>query len=479
LNKSDARLLVGRILACRLPADIGRLDLDRFPVANYIVFKDALGATFEASMARIQAAKAALKARGIEPLFMMDEEGGRVTQVSDFFPPAPSSAAVARILKPGAARDLYAHMSEALAHLGIDVNLAPCVDVNTEPMNPIIGTRSFGDTVEAVDRYAGAFVEASKPFVGCIAKHFPGHGMTTVDSHLDLPLVSSPGRDLEAIHVPPFAAMMRAGIDGFMVSHCCYTALQQDGLPASLSRQVVNDLLRRQLGFDGLVVTDSLDMDAVTRSMGPREVARHAFNAGADMLLYTENSQRFEEAFGAMLSDVLEERISIGRLDQSIARRRTLLNRPATRPSPAGTPSHDRYLEVRNRVLSASVRVHDPKALLPLSPASLACVATNPKWLKNFGPRLAGLEEIKGADQAMDRVLLLWLLEPLRLPHSLEMMRGMIAASRLSVLVTSYRSMADMLSICDVRVVTDDTTPETQLAILHRLFGENLAGGGS
>jgi hypothetical protein len=145
LNKSDAKLLVGRILACRLPADIGRLDLDRFPVANYIVFKDALGATFEASIAQIRAAKAALKARGLEPLFMMDEEGGRVTQVSDFFPPAPSSAAVARILKPGAARDLYAHMSEALAHLGIDVNLAPCVDVNTEPMNPIIrrGIQTF------------------------------------------------------------------------------------------------------------------------------------------------------------------------------------------------------------------------------------------------------------------------------------------------------------------------------------------------
>ena len=128
LNERDARLLLGRIFTMRLPRDIGELDLDRFPLGNYIVFRDALKASFEDSKQQIDAAKRKIRQHGVEPVFMMDEEGGRVTQISECFPSAPSAAAVSEQLEPAEARALYRHMSETLADLGIDINLAPCVD---------------------------------------------------------------------------------------------------------------------------------------------------------------------------------------------------------------------------------------------------------------------------------------------------------------------------------------------------------------
>jgi beta-glucosidase-like glycosyl hydrolase len=479
LKESEIRSLVGQVFAGRMAPDPSSLDLRRFPAANYIVFKDVMAATLEESSARMRTCKALLKDRGIEPLLMMDEEGGRVTQISGVFPPTPSSAALAHVLAPNEAGDLYAHLSRALAALGVDVNLAPCTDVNTEPLNPVIGTRSFGTDSDSVTRYAQAFIEASRPHIACIAKHFPGHGMTNVDSHLDLPLVAMAREDLESVHIAPFDAVIRLGIDGIMVSHCRYSAIQTDSHPASLSRDVVEGVLRKELGFDGLVITDSLDMDAVTLNMGAGEAARRALDAGVDMLLYTGDPKRFREAFETIVEDVVRGRITRGRLERSVLRRQAVLDRLAVRPSPTGPPPHRRYLELRHRVLSASVRMNDPTGILPLPGAPAACVTTNPDFVKDCDLQTAGLEEITAADQARDRVLLLWLLEPLRLGLNMETIHRMIEASRLSVVVTSYQALANLLDVCDAGIVTEDTTPETQCSILRGLFGQEPPQGKS
>jgi beta-glucosidase-like glycosyl hydrolase len=471
LSHQNAKLLVGQIFARRLARDLSSLDLERFPVANYIVFKDALGESWEVSKTMLAEARQRLNQIGIEPVMMMDEEGGRVTQLSGFFPSAPSSRAVAGSLQPADAGRLYARLSESLAALGIDINLAPCVDVNTEPLNPIIGTRSFGNTREAVEQYTQAFITASRDFVGCVAKHFPGHGMTSVDSHLDMPAVDLSGMDLAATHIPPFQTALRAGAVGIMVGHCCYTAIQEESLPASLSKNVVHALLREELGFEGIVITDSMDMEAVTARTDPPAAARAAFRAGADILLYTDYSRRFEEAFEAILSDVQSGRIDRERLAQSIARRHTFLNRHRGQSPPADQVSQQRYLELRKRVLAGSLRVDDPGHRLPLPADPPVYVTTDPIHLENTALHTSGAKSIVRADQAKDRVLILWLLEPFRIAPSVETMREMIATSRLSVLVTSYRSMADMLGACDVSVITDDTSPETTATILERLLG--------
>ncbi len=472
LNEKDARLLLGRIFTMRLPRDLGDLDLDRFPVGNYIVFKDALKASFEDSIQQIKDAKSKIRQHRVQPILMMDEEGGRVTQISGFFPSAPSAAAVSRHLEPPEARTFYRHMSEALADLGIDINLAPCMDVNTEPVNPIIGCRAFGSERDAVEHYGKAFIEASRQYTGCVAKHFPGHGMTTVDSHLDMPVVSTSREILESIHVPPFVSAVRAGVDGIMISHCHYDALEARRLPASLSGQVIRNLLRGALGFDGLVITDSLDMDAVTRNSSPAESSRAALDAGVDSLLYTENSIRFEEAFEAMTADAVSGRLDRARLMESVSRRQALLERISSGRRPMEGISRGHYLELRERVMTASVHVEDPCGMLPLRDGELTCVTTDPGLLEQTRRHPKHIKEIGTEEEAAGKLLILWLMEPLRLEHSMEAIRRMIEASRVSVLVTCYRSLADTFSTCDARLVTDDTGPETQAAILRRLLGE-------
>lgn len=471
LSEKEARLHLGQVFAVRLPSDPGWLDLERFPVANYIVFRDALKTSFEETRDHLKGVKQRLREHTIEPLFMMDEEGGRVTQISGFFPSAPSAGAVSHHLEPAEARTLYGHMSEALAGIGIDINLAPCVDVNTEPINPIIGCRAFGEERPGVEVYGNSFIEASRQHLACFAKHFPGHGMTTVDSHLDMPVVHTSRDDLEAIHIPPFVSAFRAGADGIMISHCCYPALQHEAVPASLSKAVVNDLLRRDLGFNGLIITDSLDMDAVTMGRDAAETSRAALDAGVDMLLYTQVSSRFEEAFENLTSDLLSGRLDRDRLMEAVSRRQAVLKRTASLRPPERSISREHYLELKGRVMEASARTEDPEGLLPLRSADIACVATGSGLAESVRSHPGSFNEIGTSEDARDKVLLLWLVEPLRLKHSLGQISRMIDAARVSVLVTSYPALADTLSDCAAKIVTDDTSPETQTAIVRRLFG--------
>lgn len=472
MNETDARRMAGRVFAHRMPPDLRSMDLERFPVANYIVFKDALAETFEASRRRLAAGRERLERFGIEPLFMMDEEGGRVTQISDLFPSTPSPKAVAQVLSTDDARTLYSRMSGALRLLGVDINLAPCADVSTEPLNPIIGTRSFGETWKVVSDYARAFLAGARPYIGCVAKHFPGHGMTTTDSHRELPVVRSSRGDIETFHLPPFEQAIRAGVDGIMISHCRYTAIQKDPLPASLSKDIVGDLLRSRLDFDGLVITDSLDMDAVTMGYEPAEAARAAFDAGVDILLYTDISNRFEEAFERMVRDLMAGEITPQRLADSMRRRRHMGRSARAGREPAPGAAHEAYLELRERVISSSVRVSDPKGLLPLASREIALVTTHPDIADDIGPYGRTVGIIAGPEEAHDRVLILWLMEPLKLACSLETLHQMIQAASAAALVTSYESIATALGDCDVTILTEDTGPESEAAILNRLFGQ-------
>jgi beta-glucosidase-like glycosyl hydrolase len=471
LKDRDARLLIGQIFARRLPPAAENLDLERFPVSNYIVFKDALGQSLEDAGTSLGDARKRLRENGVEPLFMMDEEGGRVTQISGFFPSAPSAAAVARALAPDQARTLYRGLSEFLGALGIDVNLAPCVDVITEPLNPIIGARAFGETHKVVEAYGEAFIQASEPHTACVAKHFPGHGMTLVDSHLDMPTVKTSRSDLESIHIPPFARAIRSGASGVMVSHCRYVAIQPDVLPASISKHVVHDLLRARLRFDGLVITDSLDMDAVTRNIGSADAARAGFNAGADILLFTEDTKRFEEAFEGLVADLLAGAIDPARLTESMARRHLLLDTLALRRQAYGGEAYEHYLELRNKVLASSVRIDDPGHLLPLRTDQWVCISSCGGLLEAAGRSVGGVKEIRDPSEAEDKRLILWLMEPLRLRHSIEDLCRMTDLAEVSVLATSYRSLADTLGASDVKIVTDDTSPDTLMRIMSEIIG--------
>ena len=168
---------------------------------------------------------------------------------------------------------------------GIDWNFAPVVDVNTNPANPIVNVRAFGEDPERVAVHGAAYVQGMQQsgVIAC-AKHFPGHGDTEVDSHIGLPVLPFDRGRLEAVEFPPFRAAMQAGVLSVMSSHLAVPLLDHSGDPASLSRPIVTGVLREELGFDGVVVTDALDMGAIVEHYGTEEAVVRAFLAGNDVL---------------------------------------------------------------------------------------------------------------------------------------------------------------------------------------------------
>jgi beta-N-acetylhexosaminidase len=226
----------------------------------------------------------ALRAERPDLLVAIDEEGGDVTRLE-----AAKGSSYPGHLALGAADDvgLTARVAGAiaaeLAAAGITMNLAPVADVNTNPANPIVGVRAFGSDPERVARHVAAFVEGTqRAGVAACAKHFPGHGDTSEDSHLGLPTVEADRVALLAGPLVPFRAAIEAGTRAIMTAHIRLPAL--DDAPATLSRAVLHGLLRGELGFDGLIVTDALEMAAVSATVGVEEGAVRALAAGADAL---------------------------------------------------------------------------------------------------------------------------------------------------------------------------------------------------
>ena len=203
--------------------------------------------------------------------------------------------------------------------LGIHVNFAPVVDVNNNPRNPVINTRSFGEDPALVGRLASAYVRGLES-AGVIAtlKHFPGHGDTDVDSHIGLPVIKQPRERLDAIELPPFRAGIAAGADAVMTGHIEMPSLDPaPATPTTLSEPIVRGLLRKELGFDGLVYTDSMGMQGVAAMHAPGAAAVLAIKAGNDVVLHSPDDAA---AFAGLRSAVAAGEISIARLDASVER---------------------------------------------------------------------------------------------------------------------------------------------------------------
>lgn len=202
--------------------------------------------------------------------------------------------------------------------VGINIVFAPVADVATEPANPIIGVRSYGSDPAACSALAGAYVSGCQSEgVAATAKHFPGHGDTLVDSHIDLPVVTVDRRTLDARELVPFRGAIAAGVRAVMAGHIAFPALAGDDVPASLAPEVGESLLRDELGFDGVVVTDALLMGAIAGRHGPGEASVLALLAGADVLLMPSD---IEAAIDGVVRAVESDRIGEERISRSLER---------------------------------------------------------------------------------------------------------------------------------------------------------------
>jgi beta-N-acetylhexosaminidase len=203
--------------------------------------------------------------------------------------------------------------------VGIQVPFAPVLDVNNNPLNPIINVRSFGEDPALVSELGSAFVRGIQDYGGiATGKHFPGHGDTEVDSHIALPVIRAPRERLDSVELRPFQAAIRAGIGGIMTAHVAVPALNGgDGGASTLSPAVMTDLLRRQMGFHGILFTDAMDMAAISGRLGAGEAAVRAIEAGADVILMPP---AVEPAIDAIVKAVEVGRLTEERIDASVSR---------------------------------------------------------------------------------------------------------------------------------------------------------------
>jgi beta-N-acetylhexosaminidase len=287
---------------------------------------------------------AALRAAApAEPVIAIDEEGGDVTRIAYATgSPYPGNAALGVVDDVALTRDVYAAIGGDLARLGINTDLAPCADVLAAGGSPVIGTRSFGSDPHLVARHVAAAVAGlQRAGVAASAKHFPGHGNTAADSHRTLATISGTLADLMAHDIPPFAAAVAAGSLTIMPGHLRVPELTGD-LPASLSPEAVTGLLRGELGFDGVVICDALEMKAASGTFGIPEAAVLTVIAGTDLVcLGRDTDEAMYHAVRSAIADAVRSgRLTGARLEESadrVARLRARLARMREATSGGGS----------------------------------------------------------------------------------------------------------------------------------------------
>jgi beta-glucosidase-like glycosyl hydrolase len=231
----------------------------------------------------------------------------------------PPAAAIASLRDRDAIRRAARHTAREARTMGVNWNYAPVADLDVEPANPVINTRAFGSQPSEVGDYTAEFIDAcqSEGVLAC-AKHFPGHGRSTGDSHLMLPVVSTPQSVLMQDDLLPFRSAIDAGVGSIMTAHVAYTALDPSGVPATVSREILTWVLRQRCEYDNLIVADSINMQAVTQGIDEGEAAVRAIIAGCDLVLAPGDLQR---TVLALEEAVAEGRIERDRLRQSLRRR--------------------------------------------------------------------------------------------------------------------------------------------------------------
>lgn len=259
------------------------------------------------------------------PLFLaVDQEGGRVARLREPFTIFPGNAAIGMDAHPvGKAEEFGLITAREMKMVGLNMDLAPVVDVQRGKPEKQMEGRIFGEDPEMAALLGRTVVRSlQENNVMAVAKHFPGLGGTSLDPHVHLPRIDIEIDEMEGVNLPPFRSVIDEGVSAIMTSHAIYPSLDSE-LPATLSPAILTHLLRGKMGFDGLVITDDLEMGAIARKWGVAEGASGALEAGADILLVCEYQENFLESLGLIRGKVLQGKIPYQRVHQSNERIKT------------------------------------------------------------------------------------------------------------------------------------------------------------
>jgi beta-N-acetylhexosaminidase len=311
------------------------------------------------------------------PLFVaLDQEGGVVVRLRRGATVLPGNMALGATRSPSLAYMAGKVTAAELSAVGVNMNLAPVLDVNSNPQNPVIGVRAYGDDAALVSELGTWYIRGLQELgVVAVAKHFPGHGETEEDSHHALPAVPHDRRTLTDVDLPPFrAAMKSANLDAVMTAHVRYTGFEGPSAPpATMSHSLLTDLLRGELGFQGLVVTDDLEMAAIDDTVGIGPAAVRAVAAGADLVMVIWRKTSKEEAFQAILEAVQSGELPEARLNEAVRRvltvkaRRGILTAPLPDPERANKiVGHPHHRAIAAEIARRAVTVVGSRELAPV-----------------------------------------------------------------------------------------------------------------
>ncbi len=306
----------------RLPARIQEA-IQKYKPGGFTLFRslniDDPGQVRKLTGALQEAARRA----GMAPLLIaLDQEGGQLMAVGEGVTQLPGNMALGATGSADLARRAGQVLGTELAAMGVNLNYAPSCDVNINPQNPVIGVRSFGEDPGEVGRLGAALVEGIQSAgIAATAKHFPGHGDTSGDSHHGLPSLAHSLERLRQVELPPFEAAIQAGVKLIMTAHLALPALDgPEAPPATLSSSVLTGLLRGKLGFEGVIVTDAMDMGAIRQGEALIEESIRAIKAGADLLLLTSSAADYRNVYEGMLDATREGAFDAAMLSDSLKR---------------------------------------------------------------------------------------------------------------------------------------------------------------
>jgi beta-N-acetylhexosaminidase len=274
------------------------------------------------------AAEARALAKDLPPWVSVDQEGGRVARLRAPFTEWPPMIALGRSNDDGLAARFARALAAELRAVGVTLDFAPVLDVHTNPSNPVIGDRALADRADVVARLGRVIIETLQANgVAACGKHFPGHGDTSADSHHELPIVEHPPDRLRAVELVPFRAAVAADVASIMTAHILIPALDEER-PATLSRRIIRELLRNELGFRGVVFADDLEMRAVRSRYGAAEAAVAALAAGCDgLLLCGPDAGTQASALEAVIKAVEGETLPLVDVEDALARHRRMKER--------------------------------------------------------------------------------------------------------------------------------------------------------
>ncbi|WP_046214931.1 glycoside hydrolase family 3 protein [Paenibacillus wulumuqiensis] len=304
------------------PDEQVRILIEQYHTGGVIYFRRNIGTPRQITELSAQLQQVA-KHSGLPPLFIaIDQEGGMVSRIDrEELSLIPGNMSLGAADDPDLTGQVAAISARELRALGINLNLAPCIDVNNNPRNPVIGVRSYSEKPDKVAEHgAAAIIAMQTEQVAATAKHFPGHGDTEVDSHYGLASIPHDRTRLELVELLPFRRAIEAEVDLIMSAHVIFPAFEPESIPATLSHAVLTGLLREQMGFEGLIITDCLEMHAIARHFPIPEAAVRSLQAGADLLLVSHTLKDQIAAIKAVRTAVAEGRLTEERINESVER---------------------------------------------------------------------------------------------------------------------------------------------------------------